>query len=432
MNDETRWTGSRAWYVTVLLSLCYLVSLLDRFIIGLIFDPLEREFGLGDSQLGMLHGTGFVLLYTIAALPMGRLADTRSRRNLIAAGILLWSLATGLCAFASSFATLFAARVLVGLGEACLVPAGMSLLAAIFPAHQLGRAISVFSMGALLGAPIAFAGGGQLLMLLVRHDGMNIPLLGHFEPWRALFLLTGLPGLPLALLFFATVREPLRLSTPSVSVRDALVSMRPRAAVFAPFLGAVCCTALVGYSVPAWCVPLLVRQHDMSVAQAGAVTGAALMIASIVGTLMGGWLTDHLTARYRNGPVLVLGACFLALPVPAVLFCLSQHVWLAVLGLGLLQTVVAIGTPPAFAGFQMLSQERHRGFVTSISVATYTLIGFGCGPALVGFMSDRMYAGTMQLGWSMLTLFVLAAALGLLLCAWLRPRVAAARFAASG
>ena len=141
MNDETRWTGSRAWYVTVLLSLCYLVSLLDRFIIGLIFDPLEREFGLGDSQLGMLHGTGFVLLYTIAALPMGRLADTRSRRNLIAAGILLWSLATGLCAFASSFATLFAARVLVGLGEACLVPAGMSLLAAIFPAHQLGRAI---------------------------------------------------------------------------------------------------------------------------------------------------------------------------------------------------------------------------------------------------------------------------------------------------
>ena len=137
MNDETRWTGSRAWYVTVLLSLCYLVSLLDRFIIGLIFDPLEREFGLGDTQLGMLHGTGFVLLYTIAALPMGRLADTRSRRNLIAAGILLWSLATSLCAFASSFATLFAARVLVGLGEACLVPAGMSLLAAIFPAHQL-------------------------------------------------------------------------------------------------------------------------------------------------------------------------------------------------------------------------------------------------------------------------------------------------------
>ena len=118
MNQYGRWKYAYSWYVTILLSFGYLVSLLDRFVIGLIFDPLKREFDLSDTQLGLLHGTGFVLLYIIAALPMGRLADTRNRRTMIAIGIALWSMATSLCAFASSFPTLLAARVLVGLGEA--------------------------------------------------------------------------------------------------------------------------------------------------------------------------------------------------------------------------------------------------------------------------------------------------------------------------
>ena len=215
-------------------------------------------------------------------------------------------------------------------------------------------------------------------------------MFGHFEPWRALFLLIGLPGLPLALIFFLTVREPVRLSSPSVDVREALSFMRSRARVFALFLGAVSCSALVGYSVLAWCVPLLVRQHGMNVSQAGALCGTALMIAGIVGTLAGGWLSDHLTALGRHGPLLVLGGSCLCLPFPAALLCLSPHAGLAIAGLGLVQTFVALGTPAAFAGFQLLASERHRGFVTSFSVAVYTLIGFGAGPALVGLMSDRI------------------------------------------
>jgi len=135
--------GRYAWYVAGLLSLAHLVSFLDRFVMGLVLVPVKLEFGLSDTQLGLLHGTGFVILYTLAALPLGRLADRSNRRNLIIGGIILWSLATAWSGLANSFSTLFAARVGVGFGEAALLPAAMSLLAAYFGREKLGRAVGL-------------------------------------------------------------------------------------------------------------------------------------------------------------------------------------------------------------------------------------------------------------------------------------------------
>ena len=116
-----------AWYVALLLATAHLVSFIDRYLMSLMMEPLKADLGVSDTQLGLLQGTGFVVLYTLVAVPLGLTADRVNRRNLIVAGILVWSLATAMCGLASSFGWLFAARIGVGFGEAALVPAAMSL-----------------------------------------------------------------------------------------------------------------------------------------------------------------------------------------------------------------------------------------------------------------------------------------------------------------
>jgi MFS family permease len=164
--------GLYAWYVALLLAAAHLISFIDRFLMSLVMEPLKADMSLSDTQLGLLQGTGFVILYTVAAVPLGLLADRLNRRNLIIAGITIWSVATGLCGLASSFGSLFLARLGVGFGEAALVPAAMSLLAAYFPRRQLGRAVSLFTTGASLGKSAALIGGGAVLAALTVSGGL--------------------------------------------------------------------------------------------------------------------------------------------------------------------------------------------------------------------------------------------------------------------
>ncbi len=151
----------------------------------------------------------FVMLFSLLGLPLGRLADRMNRRLLIVIGIDVWSVATALSGFATSFGTLFLARVGVGLGEATLAPAAFSLMAQYVPAHRMGRAASIFTLGASLGRSLALVGGGALLILLAQPGEPALPLLASFKPWQVLFLFASLPGFAMLLLIF-TVREPPR------------------------------------------------------------------------------------------------------------------------------------------------------------------------------------------------------------------------------
>jgi MFS family permease len=417
------------WYVAGLLSLAHLVSMLDRFVMGIVMIPIRKELALTDSELGLLFGTAFALFFVVVGLPLGRVADRRNRRNLIAIGLFLWSLATAASAFANSFRALFAARMAVGIGEACLAPAAMSLIAAYFPRHLLARATAVFTMGAPLGRATAFLGGGAILSALVVTGGLDLPILGHFRPWQVVFIAAASPGILLAALVL-TIREPRRpiTSNPadlrSSGVRGALAHIRAHLGAYVTHVGTFTVLAAMQWALTAWAASLYVRELGLSVAQAGAIVGIGGLIAPL-GHLLGGYAMDRLTAAKVGGPPIVtMGLALVGSIGPAILFCCADEIVPAALGYLLLQLIISCAGPPGYAGVQLLTPDRYRGVTTSIFVALFTFASVGGGPLLVGFVSDQGGAAS-GLGRALLISLLSLAAAGLVLAWWGRGRYAA-------
>lgn len=201
-------SAGRAWWAVALLCAAAIISYSDRQVMSLVVDPIRRDLGISDVQIGLLIGTAFALIYGIAGVPLGYLADRTSRRNLIAAGMVVWSAATVYCGFARSFREMFCARLLVGLGEAVLSPAAVSLISDLFPPARRGVALGAYFTGVSVGIGSAVMIGGALL------HGINAgwaggTFLAQLPPWRAVLVLIGVPGF-LGALLMLTFREPLR------------------------------------------------------------------------------------------------------------------------------------------------------------------------------------------------------------------------------
>ncbi|MDB5457446.1 MAG: transporter, partial [Caulobacter sp.] len=369
-----------AWYVVALLSLAHLVSFLDRFVMALVLVPLRTQMHLSDTQLGMLQGLGFVILYCLAGIPLGRLADIANRRWTIIVGIVVWSAGTGACAFANSFGGLFAARVLVGLGEAALVPAAMSLIAAYFPRPQLSRAVSVFTMGSPLGKTLALIAGAWLLGSVIPATGLHVPGLGAFQPWQALFLAALLPGVVLILLLLLTLKEPAREARPSTGggFRAAGAFMAQHGAAYSLHIAAACCAIILVQAFGAWSPSLFSRVHHLSLPQTGYLVGSVVLVASPMGNLYGGWLTDRLHRRGVAGAPLVAIAAGLILVAPcAVALSLAPSAASAAVAFGLVTFFLSSTAGPCLAGIQYLTPTRHRGAVTAIYMCVMTLVAVG-------------------------------------------------------
>ncbi|MDE8654505.1 MFS transporter [Novosphingobium album (ex Liu et al. 2023)] len=406
------WAGLYPWYVTLLLSFTHLMSLVDRHLLGVVLVDVKAELQLSDTQLGLLYGSGFALLYSVISLPLGQLADRVNRKNLIAAGLSLWTFATVVTAFSTSFESFFLLRMLVGIGEACLVPAGMSLLMAIMPGHLIARATAIFATGGGQGRAAALLIGGPLLTAFAAMGG--ITLLGeHLSPWRGVFLLAGLPGLPLVVLLLL-LKEPRRGDqAPQLRIIDTLRAMKPRARAYFFHFSSFTMVATVIWALSAWALSLFVREHGLSAAQAGLVLGTVAVVTGPTGNLLGGWLLDRLTLMgVRGGPPLLVGAVlWLGIP-PALLFCLAGDVRLAIAGYATLQFVMAFANAPGWMGTQLLSPPENRGIVMALFVACYTSISIGIGPVIVGLLSDHVFTGQDSLGGGLLTTLIFVAVLG--------------------
>ena len=153
----------RAWYIVALLTLAYIISFLDRQIMALLIEPIKMSLDLSDTQVGLLLGPAFAVFYVTLGYPAGMLADRKSRKAIVAAGISVWCIMTALCGLARDFKQLFAARVGVGVGEATLTPAALSMICDCFPPDRRARPISVYMTGISLGSALAYLIGGQLI-----------------------------------------------------------------------------------------------------------------------------------------------------------------------------------------------------------------------------------------------------------------------------
>ncbi|MBL8645523.1 MAG: MFS transporter, partial [Rhodospirillaceae bacterium] len=181
-----------AWYVVVILMLAYVFAYLDRFILTLMVEPIKRDLGITDTQMSLVLGLAFAIFYTVLGIPIGRLADHKNRRTIVAVGIAVWSVMTAACGLAKNFFTLFLARVGVGVGEATLQPCATSILSDYFPRGKRGLAYSVYAWGLGLGAGGAMILGGRVIEAVSKGGTMVLPIVGEVFPWQVVFFVIGL------------------------------------------------------------------------------------------------------------------------------------------------------------------------------------------------------------------------------------------------
>lgn len=368
------------------------VSLVDRFALSLLFQPIKLDLGLTDTELGLLHGIAFGLFYAFMGIPLGYAVDRWSRKWIICWGVVLWSAATAWCGIARSYVQLLAARIGVGVGEAALAPAGYSMIADSMPRQHLAKAISVFQMGAVMGGGIALALGGQLYAAVQRWDLSAYPLLAGLAPWRVTFILLALPGLALAAMV-VSMREPQRSTATRESVGVLRFMASDKALWIWFFLGNACLVS-ISYANLTWAPTLFIRQYGWTAGEAGWRMGLAMMVAAPAGVVLGGWLADRWRERHGTaGFVRVLQLCpLLAAPCVFAAQTLSSAnlVLCAIVAVQFVVSLV-VGVGPALV--QVLVPPLLRGRVSALYVLVVNLVGLGVGPVAIGALSDRLFQG---------------------------------------
>jgi predicted MFS family arabinose efflux permease len=366
-------------YVLAVLLLAYTLNSFDRSILSLLLEPIGREFGASDTQLGLLSGLAFGLFYSTLAIPVATLADRWSRRNVLVLSIGTWSVMTCLSGLAGSFALLLLARIGVAAGQSGNNPASHSLLASYFPAGKRATALGIVALGAPAGAMLAGAFGGW-----------GSEVLG----WRATIIVAGLPGLLLAPLLLFTVRE-----APLPRAADASASAPPLRQAFAslwsmPAFRHLCAASalhsLSMYAASSFNPAYLTRSHGWD----GILIGQLTMFsgfAGLAGSLLGGLVTDRLAA-WRNDArwqLWVPAVATLAVaPVQVLAYLGAGPAMVAALLASSLLSLVFFG--PSYATAQSLAAPRTRALAASLVLFSKALIGMGLGPVLVGSASDLL------------------------------------------
>lgn len=417
---EQPWPAPRlAWYAVFLLSLAYVLSYLDRIVINLLVVPIQADLGINDTQFGMLQSLAFGIFYTLMALPLGRLADSRDRRMIVAGGITLFSLFTVLSGFARTYGQLFCARIGVGVGEASLTPAAYSILSDYFPPERLGRAIGVFTMSAFVGTGLAYIGGGAVIDWLTRFGSVEVALFDvTLAPWQMAFIIVGLPGLLIAPLIL-TLKEPVRrgVAQPgSLPIRSVMAELKHRRRTLAWMFAGFSMVTLSGYASAVWTPAFFIRTYEWQPGQIGLWYGLIYLTFGTTGALFGGWLCDRMTAKgVLDAPVKVAGFGYLGTGLFGGLAPLMPTPELA-LALFIPATFLAtLPFPLAGTSIQLITPNRLRGQVTALYMLVINVVGLGLGPLIVGAMTDFVFTEPADVRYSLAIVNAVAAPLALVL-----------------
>ena len=414
--EQAKSGGPRyAWYLVGVLCVAYTLSFVDRMILALLVEPIKRDLGISDTQVGLLHGFAFAIFYTTLGVPIARLADRTDRRRLIAAGIAFWSAMTVLCGLARGFWELFLARIGVGVGEASLSPAAFSMLADAFPADRLGRALGVYSSAIFAGAGIALLVGGGVAAAAASAAAVHLPLVGAVQPWQLTFIVVGAPGLLVAL-WVLSLREPPRRGVAIAARQEPLAAvfgwMRRHARAYGCHFAGFALLALVFNATIAWLPSVFVRVHGWSSGQAAFWIGSLLLVCGTTGIVAGGFAADAWRRRgkpdgsMRVGLTSALGVLPFAAAVPA-----AASPWMAVALLGPLLFFSAFAFGAAAAGLQWLTPPAMRAQVSALFLFVNNLVGIGAGPVAVALLTDRVFGAPQSVGMSLAIVGAVAAAL---------------------
>jgi len=379
----------RAWGAVLILTATAILSYTDRQVLSLLVDPLRADLHISDTQVSLLLGTAFALVYGVAGVPLGWLADRVSRRGLIAAGVLVWSLGTVSSGLSHGFGQIMGSRVLVGLGEAALSPAAIALISDCFPPQKRGAAVGLFLSGIAVGVGVSILIGGAVLRV-VELGLLSATPLHVLAPWRLVLLLTGAPGL-IWVFVILMIREPRRRAAhadaEAVPGRGALSDWRRAAPVYV----VLALASLVDNAVGAWAPSLLIRSFAMNAARVGLELGLFLAIGYGGGVLAGGILADKV--GLRGGWPAKLGVCLAAslaiLPL-SLLISAASAAWV-LMCVPVYFALSGIVTAAGFSALLDITPPQNRALAMSVSFFLNVAIGAGAGPTLVALAAAHVF-----------------------------------------
>lgn len=409
-----------AWFVTGILTLAYISSFIDRQILSLLVDDIRSDMHISEFQMSLLMGFSFALFYTFLGLPIGRWADRYNRRNIIAVGILIWSLMTALCGMVKNYTQFFLARIGVGVGEAALSPAAYSMIADYFPPHRLATAMSVYSMGIYLGSGLALVVGGMASQLASVQRIWTLPWLGKVYSWQMVFFFVGLPGLIIVLLMLL-IKEPPRQglglkAKKQVSFRELFAYIRQNLKMVLFHSLAFGLLTMSTYSGSYWIPAFLMRNYGMSKSDVGFSYGIILTIFATLGIVIGGRLSDHLLAKGNANSrqwvilIAITGLFFSMIFLPlfsdltVVILLLIPVCFFSSFGVGTGATVIQEIMPP-----QMRAQT------SAFFLFVVNLLGLGFGPSATALVTQYVFKDDKLVGYSLLVVSTFALSLAALL-----------------
>lgn len=403
-----------AWYVVGILTLIYVFSFIDRQILNLLVKPVRRDLAISDTEMSLLMGFSFALFYTFFGMPMGRLADARSRRAVIGTGLAVWSLFTAACGLARNFTQMLLMRMGVGLGEAALSPAAYSMISDYFPPNRRATAISVYGMGIYIGSGLAFLLGGVVVGLASGLETIQIPMLGSIRPWQFIFFAVGLPGVLAALLMY-TVREPLRRErmgkSGEIALREVLAYIRRNKWTFFCHNMGFALISFGAYAAASWNPTFFMRSYGWSAARAGIVIGIVVTIAGSLGIVAGGVFADRLAGRgYRDSKMRVaLYVTLACIPFAAGTY-LAPNALVATLMITPLVFLTSAPFGIAPAAIQEITPNAMRGQASALYLFVVNLVGLGLGPTAAALITDFVFRDDAAVAYSLL-LVVLASSM---------------------
>jgi MFS family permease len=408
-----------AWYVVGVLTLANVSGFLDRQVLSLLVPAIERDLGISDTQMSYLIGLSFSVFYTVLGLPIAWWADRGNRRNIMAAGVGLWSVMTMVSGMVSTYPRLLLARIGVGVGEATLNAPSVSLIADYFPRERVALAMSVWSLGTFLGSGLAYFIGGWIVGLASAAGAMQLPLVGVLRPWQLVFVIVGAPGLLIALLM-STVRDPRAARVErGTTTRDVslLAHVRANLPTFVTLGVGFALSAAVNFGIAAWLATFLVRTYGWTPARAGMVQGVLTMTVGVGGTLAGGRVAGALGRRGRIVAPLRVGIIGAAgMLVSASTYPLMPTATLAVAWLALVNFFAAFPWGPAYAAAVQIVPASIRTQGAALYFFVLSLVSGTLGPTAVAFFTDSVFHDPLAVRYSLVIVNVVGmlATIGLL------------------
>jgi len=410
-----------AWYCVIVLLGIYINSFLDRQILALLVGPIRATFGVSDSVIGLLQGPAFAILYAVAGLPLGLLADRMSRRILIFFGQIVWTLGTVAFGLGDRFASVFAARVVVGVGEATLSPSAYSMIADLFRPENLGRALSFYGMGIYIGGGLALLLGGYAVEWIGVGTGQTyvLPVVGERQAWQMVFFVVAAPTIPLSILLLM-VREPVRRGIARAAQARPGVVASASVGTFGQYFRAHRRTLLLhhfgfaalsfaGYGASAWTPEFFVRIHEMERADAGKMLGWIALTMGPAGIYFGGWLGDRLSRIGKPDGRVRVGVISSLVWVPfGISYPLMPEIWMSAVLLAGATFAASMNWGVAPAAVQEVVPAQMRGQASALYLFILNMIGLGLGPFILSLFTDFIFQDDNKIHYSLLTAGILA------------------------